>query len=548
MADIDIGSVGLGGIVTDLDPYNLPAHVWSDGLNIEFDRRGVRPQAQEKEILGPLQGNPLGIFPVLLTTSNQAWIYATTDKIFSVVDLTHTDITRSVGGAYSASDIVKWNGGILNTIPVLNNSFDVPQQIDPTDLAAPAQDLANWPATLRTLVLRPFKNFLIAIGASDTGITNQSRTLVWSDPADPGAVPPSWDWASTTTQAGVKTFSESDGLLVDGRTLRDQFIVYKNDSVWSMRFIGGTFVMSFKPLFEDVGLLNEGALAVFDKYHLFLSKRDVILHDGITMKSVADDRVRERIFTEMNASAIDNVKCQHEIGKNRVWIFYPSGTSSWADRAAIWNYREDTWTFREVPQIVAASQGFFDLDLGDVWDVQNLSWDSYDTADYWDGSIYAATSTNIIMVSQVGAATYDAGTDTSTDGLVTWTGNSTYPPAWFVDNNGPRMNGYIQRLGISLVGQDHTGQPTVKRQIEKLVSEIWPEVAFGSVQIRIGTQATPQAVPVWTDYVLFDNSVDEKADFFESAKFLAIEFKSTDANDDWTLAGYTVSIEQGSRY
>lgn len=548
MADLEVGQVGIGGIVTDKPAYELPLHAWSDGLNVEFDLNGVGPMTQETEILNPFQGNPLGVFAFLQSTNDQVWVYGTATKLYSVVDGTHTDITRSVGGDYSASDIVKWNGGILNGVPVVNNSFDVPQKIDPLAVQTAVVDLPNWPSTLRTNVLRPFGNFLIAIGASDTGISYPTRTLVWSDPADPGEVPPSWDWADPATRAGVKTFSESGGLLIDGRTLRDQFIIYKNDSIWSMRFIGGTLVMSFKPLFEDVGLINANAVVAFEKHHLFVSKRDVYIHDGITLKSIADEIVRERIFTELNVSHISNIFCQHEPGADRVWIYYPSGDAQFCNRAAIWNYRHNTWTFRETPHVVAGSQGFFDIDLGDIWDDQGLTWDALDIADFWNGAIYSSTDSNIVMFSYVGAATYDAGTDTSTDGNVTWSGNSTFPPAWFVPRNGVRKEGWVQRTGLTLMGKDHLGQPAVNKTLRKALSEIWPEVTKGPVQIRIGTQETPLGAVTWGDYQDFDAATDLQLHVFESSKYFAIEFRSTTNLDAWFLAGYALKLENAGRY
>lgn len=548
MALVEIGQLGRGGIVTDLPAFELPLQTWTDGLNVEFDRDGVQVASREAAVLGANRVNPFGLFPVTDSTNQQAWIYAGLEKIYSIQDDIHTDVTRTVGGDYSASEIVGWNGGILNGVPVLNNSIDVPQELDPDDFTAPATDLTNWPSTLRTSVLRPFGNFLIAIGASDTGVIFPNQTLIWSDPADPGEVPPSWDWADPATRAGVKTFSESEGYLVDGLGLRDEFMVYKTDAIWAMRFTGGTLVFSFKKRFDRVGLLAPGAVCSYNNFHFLVSKNDILIHNGVNIQSVADDVIRAKFFAEVNAEQISKVFCTLEEGKNRVWVFYPTNTSEWCNKAAIWNYKENTWTFREAPSVSAAASGYFDVDAGEVWDEDDATWNNVDNSRFWDGSPFGATKSNILMVSNVGAATYDSGTDTSTDGTVTWSGNTTYPSSWLVRDQASKMDGFVQKTAIAVAGKDHTGAPAVNRTVEKLFTEIWPEVTLGNVQVRVGAQATANGAITWEPYQTFDEIADIKVDVMVSSKFLAIEFKSTDALDAWMLSGYGMEVEKGARY
>src|SRR5690606_3690877 len=116
------------------------------------------------------------------------WIYPTLDSIYRTEGSNHTDITRP-DGPYAGTESDYWNGGVLNSVPILNNGVDVPQAWPYG--ANTFEDIASWPSTLRAKVIRPYKNYLIAMNLTDNSVL-EPHSIAWSTAADPGFVPDSW--------------------------------------------------------------------------------------------------------------------------------------------------------------------------------------------------------------------------------------------------------------------------------------------------------------------------------------------------------------------
>lgn len=82
--------------------------------------------------------------------------------------------------------------------------------------------LANWDPDWRCAVLRPYKDFLVALDVRK-GAVEYPQMIKWSDIALYGDAPPSWDAGSTTNSAGENVLNEMKGRILDGHTLRDTF-------------------------------------------------------------------------------------------------------------------------------------------------------------------------------------------------------------------------------------------------------------------------------------------------------------------------------------
>ena len=48
--------------------------------------------------------------------------------------------------------------------------------------------------------------------------------------------------------------------IVDGLSLRDTFIIYKQASVWRMDYVGGTYVMRFSKVLGTSGAMNRNCV------------------------------------------------------------------------------------------------------------------------------------------------------------------------------------------------------------------------------------------------------------------------------------------------
>ena len=127
MARIPITNLVDGGAIKDVEPWALPPEVFSNINNMRVENGALVTVGGYGQVFDPPTVDPIWLLPVR-TTTDYFWLYTSLLKAYCVdTGNTHTDITRTSGGDYAATLALGWTGGVLNTIPVLNNGVDVPQ-------------------------------------------------------------------------------------------------------------------------------------------------------------------------------------------------------------------------------------------------------------------------------------------------------------------------------------------------------------------------------------------------------------------------------------
>ena len=115
------------------------------------------------------------------------------------------------------------------------------------DTATNLATLTGWGATWKVVSVRPFKNFLIALGITK-GASVYPHMVKWSHTAVAGTIPASWDEADPALDAGEQDIAETPDLLVDCLQLGDVNIVYKERSMYSMSHVGAPYIFRFQRL------------------------------------------------------------------------------------------------------------------------------------------------------------------------------------------------------------------------------------------------------------------------------------------------------------
>ena len=104
------------GINKDISSYELPEDKWSDGNNVQFDNDKTAKVKGHLQVFGTPTVAPYWLMQFDTATTN-SWIYPGLTKIYRVhtsgASTTHTDLTRTSGGDYSAAAASGWNGGVL---------------------------------------------------------------------------------------------------------------------------------------------------------------------------------------------------------------------------------------------------------------------------------------------------------------------------------------------------------------------------------------------------------------------------------------------------
>lgn len=499
------------GINVDLSPYELPNEIWSEGKNINFRNFRTNREVGYSQVFPDLNIQPL--FAIPWTDFNLPyWFYASETAIYRTEGTSQVDVTRTVGGAYTGNFNNGWTGSVFNGALVMNNSTDAPQFFDTT--SSVMANLTNWPTDYKCGVMRPYKNYLIALDITDNVGARFPTMVKWSDIAAPGSIPGSWDATNPAVQAGENVLPDTEGRCIEGKALNDTFYIYKGDSVWAMQFIGGNFVFSFRKVFNDRGILARDCVAEFEGKHFVISASDVYIHDGTTKQSVISNKFKKKLFTQINQAYVDRVRCVADTPNKEVWIYFPStdSTTGVCDRAIVWNWENQEWSEKEISDITFIAEGNIDPKESDAWDDDTTSWDSDTTA--WGEESFNPSETELLMCDYTNSKFYQANLTTTLDGA--------------------SYQSKVERIGLDF-GDDFN---------YKYINSITPHMSGeGEVNIYVGWEDHQGEGIKWSAPTMFRIGQDYKADFRVSGRYIAIRFEST-TTSEWSLTGYTIEFEE----
>lgn len=515
-----VPDVGTIGVITDVEPVLLPPGAWTEIRNVRFvDNSAVKFLGQQ--VVGTPEVTPYYLQPVTVDGTG-FWVYCGLEAVYAWDgSASHVDITRLDTGSpdpYTGTAVDYWNGGSFNGVLVLNNGVDDPQMLVSTNLESLTWDSGNtWAAKGYTCkALRPYRNFLIAMDWDD-GTSRYPYQVYWSNRADPLSVPSDWDYADPANEAGILDLATTDGYIVTGEQLRDSFIVYKEDAMHVMTEVGGTFVMEFRDLSLTTGMLAQRCAKEFYGRHFVLANDDVIVHDGQTIESLASKRVRRSIFRAIDTTYFNNAFVVRNLARHEMWCCFTEQGSTVPNRAAVWNWRDNTWAHRDLPALNHAGFGVLPATTAtDVttWNSDSQAWDA-------DTSTWAARLFNPAAVFLIGAS--------SSDLLVMDT------TAQFA---GVNIDSYVLREDILVDGDQST---------LKMVRAIYPRALGSALQVSIGSKFDVRDSYAWEGPYSFAPGTDSKVRVRSTGRFHAIKFQFPGGSDG-SLQGYDLEyVPVGNR-
>jgi len=508
---IPIDNLGSVGIITDMSPEQLPLAGWSSGNNIRFREQTARKAKGWTEPIGTPTVVPYHVMPYR-TTTDSYWVYAGLGKVYVSDGTTHTDITKTAT-TYTATADKNWTNVIFGGVPILNNGVEVPQAWTPPQVSQLLTDLANWPANAKCESLRGFKQFLIALNYTNGAGTPFPRLVKWSHGAAFNSVPSSWDETDATLDAGEYELADTRGDVIDGLAFRDSFLIYKDDSIWGMNYIGGGLIFRFYQISLQLGILSKNCVAEWERGHFMFGTNDIIITDGQTVKSVVDRTIRSSIYNSIDPT---NGNARSFVVPNLIqkemWACYPTVGSSFPNRAFVWNWAENTTSIRDLPDIAHANFGVVNPGGGNTWDADSQVWDA--DSSVWDEQTFNPTSTRII-----GAGP----TDTKLYLLDDPSSNT---------KNGTNMNTLLERTGLF----------NDSASVVKYCKGVFLKMsASGPVNVYIGSQMALDEAILWEGPFLFDPRTDYKIDCEVTYRWMGFKIES-DTDVDWSLTSYELDV------
>ena len=557
---LPVENLGKMGVNTDVPAWQLPPNVWSSSNNVRFDDLSVRKSQGLKEVfddlgnLTPLHletyqsGNGTGTFWIAFGEASiqlwdgSSWSYITPDPAPTPlpVDSPGQWQTTKLGSIVYATNGINppyyWDGNKDNNfepIPDWTSSDSSPHKY------GAVQTLAG------------FKSFLWAgnvfVNNDDTGSAqnkNFGRSVYWSNMTN-FYTPPNWD-IKDDSDAGFYELLDSMGGVVHMQQLRESMMIYKSDSIIVSTFIGAPFMFTFQTISPEIGVLCKNAVADFPGGHWFVGRSDCYVNNGQTIETKLTNRVQSEMFKDIDGDYAHNTYCVTDWANNEIWTCYPTVGSSRPNRALIWNYKNDTFSFRDLFEKTGhIKYGIAPVQKGVQWGGDVPVGDEV-------GPPPMEMSTNY----------YTGGWETSTD---SW-GTQSYDDAvehlvWansedlsgerqlYRHESGNLIKGVTMPTAIERSGID-LGDPSTVKYVSAVYPKMWTSSADATFNVWTAHQMNTEDTVTWEGPKVFNPDTMNKISVRTSGKFFGIRMESN-GDFDWLLSGLewetATSGRRGSR-
>ena len=425
--------------------------------------------------------------------------------------------TATLDSDYNANTSSRrWTATNLNGLVVATNGFDAPQMWPLSagipSTATPFRELQNWPIGNSCKSIRSFRTFLV--GLNWNRANPEPRLVKWSTEASYGAAPSTWDETDATLDAGEYELSDTPGDIVDGLPLGDSFLIYKEDSIYIMNYVGTPYIFSFKLLSPTVGALSKEAIKEFDGGHFFIGNSDCYICNGQTVTPLLPNKVRRAMFEDLSGDNYQKCFVAADYVRNEMLACFPSSGSDVVDKALIWNWKDNTFSFRDLPDTSYIHDGIIDITAGATWDASTEEWDL--GTGHWGERNYDNVKKNLVFCDV--------------------TNTKIFRDSFGNTKDGTNMVSYIERTGLDL------NDP----QSVKFVSAVYPQIEVSgdnTVNVYIGRQISTEQGITWEGPVAFNPNSQSKVSCRISGKYFGIKVEST-TDIDWKLHGVAFEVQQ----
>lgn len=536
--NLPIRGLGNAGVVTDIPPSTLPPEAFTRAKNVRFDEGTVSRAPVFRNIQDSLAIAPVFVHGITAASASSFSSVILASDTYELREYVNGSLVTRQGSlaTTSASDL-RYTATTLADITYLNRADKVPVYMAQggTQFAA----LPNWDSTWRAASVRAYGDFLLALNTTESG-TGYSTRVRWSNPALANSVPNSWDASDATKSAGFNDLVEMKTPILDGASLGTNFIIYSRDQVYLMEFTGGAFIFNFRKLFTDAGVINQNCAVEIEGRHFVFGTDDIYTHDTHSKQSIADEKVKQYIFSSLNTAKTDKCFVQANPLLEEIYFCYVSGddmaeytSGTECNRAAVFNYKNGTWSFMDLPNVSAATAASIPT-ASTYATVTN----SYETNGGTYFSQEAGYDSHTLFVGQ--SDTPDGISSHKLYGLDP-TGSSSMlsAPYDLEANKAP----FVERTGIDL---DEMMQISAYKVISRIYPQVYTESSNMQFQFKVGASNLQNSVPTYESQVTFDAAYQHKIDSRAAGRYLAYRMDVLDTKN-FDFSGFDAEITTTGR-
>jgi hypothetical protein len=272
---------------------------------------------------------------------------------------------------------------------------------------------------------------------------------------------------------------------------------------------GDEFIFGNAPVFSEDGLLATHCVVPISEYgHFVVGRNSIYIFDGQQAHPIATNRVEDEFRRTLNTAKQDRMFVYPDYQNNEVWICYPSvdtvesyfspSATTYCNRALVWNYRHNAWSFRDIPNL--ADMMAYAMPTGVLqWDETTEQWTT--ASGTW---AQAAGLTNTLPTAIAKGFTAPEGVCNTS--LVRFDADAYPTTKW----NSPES--LIERTGLTL--QEMGFRPWTAKLLSRMAPKLFATGSSGSsVLVRAAVRQYMQGPWTISDQVVYDPAVNPWVNF-----------------------------------
>jgi hypothetical protein len=250
------------------------------------------------------------------------------------------------------------------------------------------------PLYQNTFTVSDASRFLLVFGTNDYGSSILDPMLIrWSDQESLTT----W-YPAITNQAGSLRLSHGSKIVTTLQS-RQEIIVWTDQSLYSLQYLGPPYVWSSQLLADNVSIAGPNAAAMASGVSYWMGVDKFYKYDGRVQTLRCD--LRQYIYSDINMLQFDQVFASTNEGFNEVWFFYCSEASNTIDKYVIYNYAEDIWQYGTMTRTAWLDTGLRNYPLAATYS-NNIVYHEYGVDDN-------ETATTLPIEATITSSQYDIG-------------------------------------------------------------------------------------------------------------------------------------------
>ena len=165
-----------------------------------------------------------------------------------------------------------------------------------------------------------------------------------------------WETRPDNTAGELRLGSGSE--IITAVETRQQILVYTDESLYAMQFLGPPFTFGVNLVSEHITTMGPLAAVAIEDNVFWMGLNEFYVYGGTVQRLPCT--VRDFVFDDFNLLQREKVVAATNTAFSEVWWFYPSSNSETNDRYVVYNYQQQVWYYGTLARSFWMDRGIFD--------------------------------------------------------------------------------------------------------------------------------------------------------------------------------------------